>query len=111
MLTSSLLVAIAILSFAVPLTLLVALVLWWRRTRHWSFAVLAVSMLFYCLGQLAVIADQKRLDIGRLDSATPNSSHAFTRHMERVLAGSAFFFILLGVGGAGLISASRNHDV
>jgi hypothetical protein len=110
-LTSSLLVALAILSWVVPLTLLVALVMWWRRTRHWSFAVLAAAMLFYCLGQLAITADEKRLDIGGPNSKTPNSSQAFTRHMERVLAGTAVFFLLLGVGGAGLISASRSHAV
>jgi hypothetical protein len=103
-LTSFLILVLTVLSFVAPVMLGIGLALWWRRTGHWSFAVLALAMVVFCIAQVVISIDQRILqDPKSSNRAAPE----FTHHMERLLIANALFYLVLTFGGAGLIFAAR----
>jgi hypothetical protein len=109
MITTILILILGVLSYVFPIVLGIGLAMWWRRTRHWSFAVLALAMVVFCVGQIVISVDQRRLpDPKASDNGTRDL--ALTHHMERVLAVNALFYVVLIFGGTGLVFAARDAE-
>jgi hypothetical protein len=97
----------ALLWFAVPLVFSIAFFLWWRRLRHWSFALLSAAT---ALGVVAQLCSFLATNIPRF---LKNSGQvAVTPDIKVLLQVSLgvnlLMCVLLLIGAFGLLSAARD---
>ena len=103
-----LIVITALLWFSVPAVLTVAFFLWWRRVRHWSFAVLSSATL------LAVLAQMLSFLAVNIPGFGKTSEEIATKSDILVLVQASFILnvvmgVLLLVGAFGLVAAARDY--
>src|SRR5262245_7288690 len=97
----------ALLWLAVPLVFSIAFFLWWRRLRHWSFALLSVAA---ALSATAQICAPLGCHISRFGKTLEESDG--TRYILVLAQASVALHVVTGalllIGGMGLLSAARD---
>jgi hypothetical protein len=96
-----------LLWFLLPAVFTVGFFLWWRRLRHWSFAVLSSATFLIMLAQGLNFVAVNILHFGKTSAeiaARPDTSAL----LEATIIMNLIVGVLLLVGAFGLVSAARD---
>jgi hypothetical protein len=108
--TSILVPLMALLWLAVPLAFAIAFFLWWRRLRHWSFALLSAATALSVVAQVCSFLATNIPRFGR----TPEQVAA-TQDIWALAYASIGLHLVMGVllliGAFGLVSAARDDFI
>lgn len=95
----------ALLWWFVPAVFCVAFFLWWRRLRHWSFAVLSAATALYVIAEVCSFVASNIPQIGKL----PEADAGVLLQVEIAL--NLVMGVLLLLGACGLLSAARDDFI
>jgi len=86
----------------------IAFYLWWRRLKHWSFALLSVAT---ALSVIAQVCGSLAINIPRFGKT--EDEVAVTQDIWALVQASLVLHLVMGVllliGGLGLLAAARDH--
>ena len=102
-----LIIIAALLWFILPVVFTVGFFLWWRRLRHWSFAVLGSATLLAVLAQVISFLAHNISRFGKTSGEV-----ATTPDIPALVHASFILYVGIGVlllvGAFGLVSAARD---
>jgi hypothetical protein len=92
---------------ALPLIFSIAFFLWWRRLRHWSFALLSVATGLGVVGHVCSLLATNIPRFGKTEEQV-----ATTQDILALAQASYIFYLVMGIllliGAFGLITAARD---
>ena len=97
----------ALLWLAVPLVFSAAFFLWWRRLRHWSFALLSAATALSVVAQLCSFLAINIPRFGRTPEQVA-ATHDIWALVYASIGLNLVMGVLLLVGALGLVSAARD---
>jgi len=97
----------AVLWLAVPLVFSIAFFLWWRRLRHWSFAVLSAATALSVTAQVSASLAYNIPRFGKTEERVAATTDIWVL-AQASLALHLVMGVLLLIGGLGLASAARD---